>query len=59
MTTDTTPAAPVLIVEDHDDTREMIATLLGLAGTPSSRPPTASKGWNASFKRVRASFSST
>jgi len=32
MTTDTIPAAPVLVVEDHDDTREMIATLLGLAG---------------------------
>jgi CheY-like chemotaxis protein len=30
MTTEAT--APVLVVEDHDDTREMIATLLGLAG---------------------------
>jgi CheY-like chemotaxis protein len=26
------PPAPVLVVEDHDDTREMIATLLGFAG---------------------------
>jgi CheY-like chemotaxis protein len=32
MTIDAPPAAPVLIVEDHDDTREMIATLLGFAG---------------------------
>src|SRR5262245_50828034 len=31
MTTEAA-AAPVLIVEDHDDTREMIATLLGFAG---------------------------
>jgi CheY-like chemotaxis protein len=32
MTTEALPPAPVLIVEDHDDTREMIATLLGFAG---------------------------